>query len=94
MKLREQVSQEERKRLRKIRVPSPEVKAHIYTGNQGGTRMAVQFNEDCRLYGLWEALLYVEQYESQHQYAIGTAHRAYTATLPTPAPTSEPWSAF
>lgn len=73
MKIKEIVTDEQRKQLRKIKTPPSDTKNLVYVGCLAGPMMASQFNEDCRVYGLWEALLYVEGYEAQGQYKAGTA---------------------
>ena len=65
--------------LRKQRRPSDAVKAQVYDGNKSGPVMAVQFHNDCNIYNVWEALLYVESYEAQGFYAKGTALKAWEA---------------
>lgn len=71
--------------LRRIKTLPLSVKAIVYGGNLGGPDAAVQFNRDLRLYGLWEALLYVEGYEEDGVYTKGTAQSALwaiTSALP------------
>lgn len=81
MSIRETTTNEQKKLLRKIRTVSPAVKAAVYGGNIGGPGPTIQFNSDVRLYSLWEALLYVEGYESDGHYSEGTASRAVNAGL-------------
>lgn len=74
--IKEIVSEEQRKLLRKIKTPPMDTKNLVYAGCLAGPMMASQFNEDCRIYGLWEALLYVEGYEANGYYKEGTAKGA------------------
>ena len=41
----------------------------------------MQFPYDVRVYGLWEALLYAESYETEGKYAPGTAQKALDAAI-------------
>lgn len=75
------VSPEQKKILRKIKVVSSGVKAIVYGGNLAGLAATIQFNSDVRLYGMYEALLYVEGYEEQGMYQKGTADKALTEAL-------------
>ncbi len=77
--IRNLVNPEEKKFLRKIRKVPEAVKAAIYGGNLGAADMAMQFHDDVRVYGLYEALLYVERYEQQGKYKPGTAVAALNA---------------
>lgn len=70
------VTEAQRKQLRKIKTPPSDTKNLVYMGCLAGPMMALQFNEDCRVYGLWEALLYVEGYEANGHYKEGTARGA------------------
>lgn len=71
---------EQKAKLRKVKILSSKVKAVIYGGNTGGPAMTVQFNSDLGVYGLWEALLYVEGYEGEG-YKPGTAQKAFEAAI-------------
>lgn len=65
--------------LRKQKLPSDGVKAHVRQGAlKDGIQLAVQFHNDCRIYSVWEALLYVENYEADGYYVKGTAIKAFT----------------
>jgi len=44
--------------------------------------LAIQFSKDCHIYGIWEALLYVEGYEGQGFYKYGTAEKAFRTFIP------------
>lgn len=62
-------------KLRKLRTVPGKVKAAIYSGcSDPGA--AVQFNSDVTVYGMYEALLYVEGYEKDGFFAPGTAEKA------------------
>lgn len=80
MNLHTLVTKEQKKELRKIRTLPDRVKAICYGGNHGGPAVTVQLNSDVRLYGLYEALLYVEGYEPEY-YKPGTAEKALKAAL-------------
>lgn len=71
---------EQKSKLRKIKVCPAKVKEVVYAGNKGGPGPTMQFHEDIRLYGLWEALLYVEGYEEEY-YVKGTAEKALEAAI-------------
>lgn len=75
------VSPEQKKVLRAMKHLPNAVKAEVYLGNLAGPPMAMQFNRDIKLYGMWEALLYVQGYEEQNMYKKGTADRACTLAL-------------
>lgn len=66
-------------KLRKMKKLPLKVKAVVYGGNIGGAGMTMQFNRDIQVYGLWEALLYVEGYEKDGMYRKGTAVKAWEA---------------
>ncbi len=67
-------------KLRKLRVMPSKAKASLYQDNLGGAAMAMQLATDCQVYGVWEALLYVEGYEASGHYRQGAAHRALAMT--------------
>lgn len=75
------ITPEQKRQLRKIKTVSSAVKAIVYGGNKDGMPMSVQFNRDVVLYGMYEALLYVEGYEAEGKYEAGTADKAATAAL-------------
>lgn len=84
MDIRDLITPEEKKILRRIRKPQDlpdSVKAAVYGGNLNGVPAATQFNKDLVLYGLWEALLYVQSYEAKEYsyYKPGTAENAVRA---------------
>ena len=54
----------------------------VKSGCLGNMMAYQQYIKDCILYGLWEALLYVEGYESKGYYKPGTAHKAFIAVCP------------
>lgn len=67
--------------MRKVRALPPPVKNAVYKGCTD-PRATIQFNEDLKLYGLWEALLYVEGYEEENNgYSEGTAKAAAEAAV-------------
>lgn len=66
-------------KLRKIKELPLTIKAIAYGGNKGGPAMAVQFNRDIKVYNLYEALLYLEQYEDQTYYVVGTTKKIVDA---------------
>ena len=47
----------------------------------GISEVYIQFDRDVRIYGLYEALLFAEQYEHQGEYAPGTVQRTIDACL-------------
>lgn len=69
------------KSLRKVKTLPLPVKAAVYRGNKGGPACTVQFNKDVQLYGLWEALLYVEGYEAEGYFEPGTAKSGFDAAI-------------
>ena len=96
------VTPAEKRVLRKIRNVSSAVKAVVYGGCLAGPMMASQFNNDVRVYGLYEALLYVERYEEEGKYEKGTAMKGLNAAKipdedqenPPPLDQRPGWSAF
>lgn len=72
---------EQKRILRKTKRLPGRVKAIVYGGNLGGPALAMQFNRDISLYGLWEALLYLEGYEAEGKVMKGTTERALEAAL-------------
>ncbi len=70
--------------LRKMKTVPIGIKAKIYGGckDPGAT---IQFNSDVAVYSIWEAILYVESYESQGFYAPGTAKAAIDDFMTTKA---------
>lgn len=66
-------------KLRKIKELPLSIKAIAYGGNKGGPAMAVQLNRDVKVYNLYEALLYLEQYEDQTYYTVGTTEKIIDA---------------
>jgi hypothetical protein len=80
--LRKLATPEQKAKLRKTRKLPGKVKEVVYKGNKGGTGPVTQFNQDIALYGLWEALLYVEGYEQEEGYYVpGTAEKAFQAAV-------------
>lgn len=75
------ISQKQKQKLRKLKTVTSAVKAVVYGGNLAGPAMASQFNSDVRLYGMYEALLYVHNYEKENHYKPGTASEAINAAL-------------
>lgn len=73
----QKIPKEHKARLRKQKTVPVSVKAAVYGGNKAGPMMAAQFYRDVTLYNLYEALLYVENYERTGEYVQGTAERAY-----------------
>lgn len=69
------LADETKKKLRKIKELPLSIKAIAYGGNKGGPAMAVQFNRDIKVYNLYEALLYLEQYEESQDYVEGTTQK-------------------
>ena len=59
-------------KLRKMKTVPGKVKAAIYGGCKD-PGAAMQFNSDVTVYGMFEALLYVEGYEKDGMFAPGTA---------------------
>jgi hypothetical protein len=43
----------------------------------------MQFHQDVGMYGLWEALLYAQDYEGKGDYTEGTVHNAMDAYFKT-----------
>jgi hypothetical protein len=64
--------------LRKVRELPTELKPALYAA---GVDLAGQLNADVQLYGLYEALLYVAEYENRGRYPEGTTRNAVHATL-------------
>lgn len=75
------ISPKRKAQMRKMKQLPYSVKGIVYSGNKGGPAMAMQFNSDIKLYGLWEALLYVEGYEKDGYYAEGTAAKAFSSDI-------------
>lgn len=75
--IRKLASDELKQILRKTKTLPANIKTIVYQGCKD-PRASIQFNEDIRLYGLWEALLYVENYEQDGSasYVEGTAEKA------------------
>lgn len=71
-----------RETLRKQKTVTDSVKTILYNGNIGGVGVAIQFDRDLNLYGLWEALMYVEGMEREGYYKKGTAVKALLAAQP------------
>lgn len=67
-------------KLRALRAPPAKVKAVVYAGTlKNNVPLAVQFTHDCMVYGVWEALLYIEGYEREGYYTSGTADKAFNS---------------
>lgn len=85
MELRKLATEEQKNKLRKMKTLPLAVKAAVYGGNIGGPGATMQFNSDIRIYNLWEALLYVEGYETGAAggpyYKPGTALSGFKAAL-------------
>ena len=64
--------EEARKKLKPKRFIPDNVKAILYKGCLDQPA-AMQAHQDAMTYGLWECLLYVEDYEHENKYAAGTA---------------------
>lgn len=87
MSIQEAATVDQRKALRKIKLVSPvtdEARNVLVSGILGGTVPGLsgaylQFAKDVRIYGLWEALLYAENYEAEGAYAPGTTLKAFQA---------------
>ncbi len=73
-------------KLRTLRAMPSKAKASLYSDNRGGCEVAMQLAIDCQLYGVWEALLYVESYEASGHYATGAAERALATLVKKPKP--------
>jgi hypothetical protein len=56
------------------------IKAEVYKGCKD-PGASIQFNRDVSVYNVFEALLYVEGYESQGFYTVGTAKAAIDAYM-------------
>lgn len=69
------------KRLRKLRALPSAAKASLYADNLCGIAVAVQLANDVHVYGVWEALLYVENYEADGYYKPGAAKRAMASLI-------------
>lgn len=72
--------------LRKVRASGPLFDLARNTLNKGITSSGIsgayiQFATDCRIYGLYEALLYAEGYERQKAYAAGTVATVLAALV-------------
>jgi hypothetical protein len=80
--IRNTTSEEDKKRLRKIKILPDRVKVVLTQGAiKSPVGVLTQFHRDLFLYGMWEALLYVEGYEREFYYAEGTAKKAVEAAL-------------
>jgi len=66
---------EQKAQLKKVKTPHSKVKEAVYAGCQN-PGASMQFGEDLKLYGLYEAILYVEGYERDGYYTVGTAQKA------------------
>lgn len=73
------VTNHQKQALRKIKTLPDRVKVAIYQGCLSPIA-ANQFHYDLRVYGLYEALLYVENGEPTY-YNLGTAEKALNAAL-------------
>ena len=71
-------------KMRKMKVVPACIKAEVYKGAKC-LEATVQFNSDVNVYNLYEAIIYVEDYEKSGHYAEGTAMRAMDAYFKTPA---------
>jgi hypothetical protein len=72
-------------KMRKVKTIPACIKAELLKGciNQGAY---MQFHQDVRMYGLWEALLYAEGYECPNgDFKEGTVHNAMDAYFKTKA---------
>ena len=70
-------------KMRKMKTIPACMKAEVYKGAKC-LEATVQFNQDVATYGLYEAMLYVEDYEKSAHYAEGTAMKAMDAYFKTP----------
>lgn len=83
--IRKTTPEELKAKLRKERKLSGNVytkaKYIVYGGANGKAPMGAcsQFNTDVELYGMWEALLYVEKYEEEGYFEAGTAGKVISA---------------
>jgi hypothetical protein len=70
-------------KMRKTKTLPACIKAALLKGckSQGAY---IQFHTDLATFGLWEAMLFVEDYEKSGDYAEGTAHNAMDAYFKTP----------
>lgn len=70
--LRTSLSEPLKVKYRKVKTVPVAIKAAVYGGcrNPDAT---IQFHRDVQVYGLYEALLYVESYEKDGYYHPGTA---------------------
>jgi len=71
-------------KMRKMKSIPVGIKAEVYKGAKC-LEATVQFNSDVNTYNLFEALLYVEDYEKSGHYAEGTAMKAMDAFVKTKA---------
>jgi hypothetical protein len=89
MSIQEAATEDQKKVLRRTNLVSPvtDVARNVLvSGILGGTVPGLsgeylQFAKDVRIYGLWEALLYAENYEAEGAYAPGTALKAFQAAV-------------
>jgi hypothetical protein len=77
--IRSIVTNHQKQALRRVKTLTDRVKVAIYQGCLS-LIAANQFQYDLRVYGLWEALLYVENGEPTY-YSLGTAEKALNAAL-------------
>jgi hypothetical protein len=75
MSIRTTIPEAVKVKYRKVKIVPVKVKAAVYGGckDPGAT---IQFHQDVQTYGLYEALLYVENMEEQGLFAKGTAQQA------------------
>lgn len=66
--------------MRRVKELPDKIKAVVYHGAKN-PKATMQFNEDIRLYGLWEAILYVQGYEEDDFYVEGTAEKAMAVAV-------------
>lgn len=75
--IRKSTTPEQKDKLRKIKTLPSKIKAVVYKGSINGHNGSLaQLHSDIQLYNLWEALLYIEGYESDGYYQVGTAKLA------------------
>lgn len=81
-----EATEKQKKVLRKLKLgdkAADEARYAVQAGitSSGISGAYIQFGRDLQTYGLWEALLYVEQYEQQGEYKEGTAQKALDAAI-------------
>ena len=81
-----EATEAQKKVLRKLKLGNKAADEARYVVQQGIAKPGmsgayIQFGKDLQMYGLWEALLYVKQYEDRGEYKEGTAQKALEVAI-------------